>query len=161
MTTYFSLPLWIDWDDVLNRAAYFKNDLNTFDSDTQDAILQWVHDQLFLSPDSGSTITFKNLSVGGSPGSSQFTGLNWDLAERSAAVRQLQINAGAWAAAFTIDNPTGTGSLSGVSIDAFSVTNTMAKNNATAKDLANANQYGTQMMYWWNQRPQTRFMVGI
>lgn len=159
MTTYFELPLWIDWNDVLNRAAYFKNDLNQFDQSLQDAILQWVHDLLFLSSDSGVTIKFKDSTTGGSPGSSQYT--EWDLTTRTVAVRQLQTNAGAWAAAFTIDNPAGTGSLSGVSIDAFSISNTMAKNNATAQDLQNANQYGTMMQYWWNQRPQSRFMVGI
>ncbi len=159
MATYFELPLWIDFDDIMNRAAYFKDDIAQFDSDIQDSILQWVHDQLFLSADSGVPIKFKTGPNGGSPGSSQFSGLGWDLATRTAAIRQLQVNAGAWAAAFTIDNPAGTGSLSGVSIDAFSVSNTMAKNNATADDLANANQYGSQMMYWWNQRPQIKFMV--
>ena len=159
MTTYYELPLWIDFDDVVNRAAYFKSDISQFDQDIQDAILQWVHDQLFLSADSGAPITFKDASTGGSPGSSQFP--QWSGGELTVAVRQLQTNEGAWAAAFTIDNPAGTGSLSGVSIDAFSISNTMAKNNATAKDLSNANQYGTQMQYWWNQRYASRFMVGI
>ncbi|MCK5601214.1 hypothetical protein KAR91_05075 [Candidatus Pacearchaeota archaeon] len=161
MTTYFELPLWIDFDDILNRAAYFKDDLNQFDNDMQDSILQWVHDELFLSSDSSVNIKFKNNTFGGSPGSSMFSANSWDTAKLTTIVRQLQINAGAWAAAFTIDNPAGTGSLSGVSIDAFSVSNTMAKNNATAKDLANANQYGTQMQMLLNQRFNSRFMVGI
>jgi hypothetical protein len=150
MTTYFDLPLWIDFDDIMNRAAYFKDDLSKFDSDIQDAILQWVHDQLYLPADAGVPIVFKDNSTGGSPGSSQFP---------LALLRQLQISLGAWAAAFTIDNPAGTGSLSGVSIDAFSVSNTMAKNNATAEDLINANQYGSQAYAIWSQRPQTRIFI--
>jgi hypothetical protein len=150
MTTYFDLPLWIDWDDIMNRAAYFKDDLNQFDSDMQDAILMWVHDQLYLEADKGVPIKFKDNSMGGSPGSSQF---------KLALLRQLQIALGAWAAAFTIDNPAGTGSLSGVSIDAFSTSNTMSKNNSTFDDLNNANQYGTQAYQIWSQRFATRFMV--
>ena len=161
MTTYFELPLWINWDDILNRAAYFKNSLNQFDSDVQDAILQWVHDELYLSGDSSVNIKFKDGSFGGSPGSSMFSANGWNTAKLTTIVRQLQVNAGAWAASFTIDNPAGTGSLSGVSIDAFSVSNTMAKNNATADDLANANQYGTKMQELLNQRFNSRFMVGI
>jgi hypothetical protein len=161
MTTYFELPLWIDWDDILNRAAYFKNSLNQFDSDMQDGILMWVHDELFLSSDSSVDIKFKDNSLSGSPGSSMFSANSWDTAKLTTIVRQLQVNAGAWAAAFTIDNPAGTGSLSGVSIDAFSVSNTMAKNNATAKDLSNANQYGTKMQQLLDQRFNTRFLVGI
>jgi len=152
MTTYFDLPLWIDWDDILNRAAYFKNDLNRFDQEMQDAILMWVHDQLYLVADEGVPITFKNGLKGGSPGSSQFP---------LALLRQIQTALGAWGAAATIDNPAGTGSLSGVSIDAFSVSNTMAKNNSESKDLNNFNQYGTQAYQIWSQRPATRFMVGI
>ena len=161
MATYFELDLWIDFDDILNRAAYFKNSLNQFDPDMQDAILQWVHDELFLSSDISVNIKFKDDSLGGSPGSSMFSANSWDTAKLTTIVRQLQVNAGAWAAAFTIDNPAGTGSLSGVSIDAFSVSNTMAKNNATADDLANANQYGTKMQEILNQRFNTRLFVGI
>lgn len=151
MSTYFDLPLWIDFSDIINRAAYFKNDLSQFDSDIQDSILQWVHDQLYLEADITTSITFKDGSTGGSPGSSQFP---------LAQLRQLQVSLGAWGAAATIDNPAGTGSLSGVSIDAFSVSNTMAKNNSEAKDLMNFNQYGSQAFAIWSQRPQTRFMVG-
>lgn len=150
MTTYFELPLWIDWDDIQNRAEYFRSDLELFSQESQDSVLQWVHDQLFLEADRGVSITFKDLSTGGSPGSSQF-----DIT----LLRQLQISLGAWAAAFTIDNPAGTGSLSGVSIDSFSVSNTMAKNNSTAQDLNNANQYGTQAFQIWSQRPTTRMMI--
>ncbi len=109
----------------MNRAAYFKNDLVTFDSDMQDAILQWVHDKLFMSADSSVNVKFKDTTFGGSPGSSQYSKNNWDVHETTVAVRQLQVNTGAWAAAFTIDNPAGTGSLSGVSIDSFSISNTM------------------------------------
>ena len=152
MTTYFELPLWIDWNDILNRAAYFKNSLNQFDSDMQDAILQWVHDELYLSADSSVNIKFKDNIFGGSPGSSQFSRNNWDTPTITAAVRQCQVNLGAWGAAATIDNPAGTGSLSSVSIDAFSTSNTMAKNNATADDLINFNQYGSAFMRFWNQR---------
>jgi len=151
MTTYFELPLWIDFDDIINRAAYFKDDLEQFDADIQDSILQWVHDQLYLPADAGVSIKFKDDTLGGSPGSSQFP---------LAQLRQLQIALGAWGAAFTVDNPAGTGSLSSVSIDAFSTGNTMSKNNSTADDLNNANQYGTQAYQIWSQRPQTRFMVG-
>jgi len=151
MTTYFDLPLWIDFNDVMNRAAYFKDDISKFDSDIQDAILQWVHDQLYLPADASTAIVFKDGSTGGSPGSSQFP---------LAQLRQLQIALGAWGAAATIDNPAGTGSLSGVSIDAFSISNTMAKNNSEAKDLMNFNQYGSQAYAIWSQRPATRLMVG-
>ncbi len=150
MTTYFELPLWIDWSDIVNRANYFEDELNAMDPDVQDAILQWVHDQLYLPADSGVSITFKDSTTGGSPGSSQF-----DLTQ----LRQLQIALGAWGAAFTIDNPAGTGSLSGVSIDAFSISNTMAKNNSTAEDLNNANQYGTQAFQIWSQRFTSRMMI--
>lgn len=150
MTTYFELDLWIDWDDIVNRAAYFKDDLSKFDSDIQDAILQWVHDNLFLETDRSTPIKFKDDSTGGSPGSSQFP--ESAIAERTTFIRQLQVATGAWAAAATIDNPAGTGSLSGVSIDSFSTSNTMAKNNATAEDLMNFNQYGSQAFAIWNQR---------
>lgn len=157
MTTYFELPLWIDWDDIMNRAAYFKDDIETFDQDMQDAILQWVHDQLFLELDRSNNIKFKDNSVGGSPGSSQFP--RSPVAERTSYIRQLQVATGAWAAAASIDNPAGTGSLSGVSIDAFSTSNTMAKNNATAEDLMNFNQFGSQAFSIWSQRAETRIMV--
>ncbi len=150
MTTYFELPLWIDWSDIVNRANYFEDELNAMDPDVQDSILQWVHDQLYLQADNGVSITFKDNTTGGSPGSSQF-----DLTQ----LRQIQIALGAWGAAFTIDNPAGTGSLSGVSIDAFSISNTMAKNNSTAEDLNNANQYGTQAFQIWSQRFTSRMMI--
>lgn len=150
MTTYFELPLWIDWTDVVNRASYFKTELNAMDPDIQDSVLQWVHDQLYLSADANVSITFKDSTTGGSPGSSQF-----DITQ----LRQIQIALGAWGAAFTIDNPAGTGSLSGVSIDAFSISNTMAKNNSTAEDLDNANQYGTQAAQIWGQRFTSRMMI--
>ncbi len=159
MATYFELPLWIDFDDIMNRADYFREDLEEMSSDTQDGILQWVHDQLYLTADEGVSITFKDGTSGGSPGSSQFSMNGWTQAEITVAIRNMQTNIGAWGASFTIDNPAGTGSLSGVSIDAFSVTNTMAKNNATADDLANANQYGTQAFWWWNQRVGTKIMI--
>jgi hypothetical protein len=151
MTTYFDLPLWIDWSDIENRAAYFKDDLQALDQDIKDSILQWVHDQLYLSADEGTNIKFKDNTLGGSPGSSQFP---------LAQLRQLQIALGAWGASFTIDNPAGTGSLAGVGIDSFQISMTMAKNNSTATDLNNANQYGTQAYQIWSQRPQTRLMVG-
>ncbi len=157
MTTYFELPLWIDWDDIMNRAAYFKDDLDLFDAAMQDAILQWVHDKLFLEADRSTPIKFKNDSTGGSPGSSQFP--RSSVAERTTWIRQLQVATGAWAAAATIDNPAGTGSLSGVSIDAFSVSNTMAKNNATAADLMNFNQYGSQAYDIWSQRAESIMMI--
>lgn len=157
MTLYLELPLWINWDDIMNRAAYFKDDLDTFDSDVQDAILQWVHDYLFLESDRSTPIKFKDTTTGGSPGSSQI--INGSQSERTAWVRQMQTAVGAWAAAFTIDNPAGTGSLSGVSIDSFSTSNTMAKNNSTAEDLNNANQYGTQAAQLWKQRHNTIMMT--
>lgn len=157
MTTYFELPLWIDWEDVKNRADYFRPDLESFSQELQDSVLQWVHDDLFLDADRNNSITFKDSSTGGSPGSSQFS--RSPIAERTAYVRQLQIATAAWGAAFTIDNPAGTGSLAGVSIDAFSVANTMAKNNATADDLMNANQYGSQAYHIWSQRFATRLMI--
>jgi hypothetical protein len=160
MTTYFELPLWIDFNDIMNRAAYFKTSLARFDQDIQDAILQWVHDELYLSADSSVNIKFKDGSFGGSPGSSQFSRNNWDTNTITATVRGLQINLGAWAAAATIDNPAGTGSLSGVSIDAFSVSNTMAKNNATAEDIINFNQYGSAAMRFWNQRFGNHILIG-
>jgi len=150
MTTYFELPLWIEWQDIVNRALYFKSDLDRMEPDQQDSVLQWVHDFLYLEADAGVSIVFKDGSTGGSPGSSQFP---------LALLRQLQIAIGAWAAAFTIDNAAGTGSLSGVSIDSFSISNTMAKNNSTAEDLMNANQYGTQAFHILQQRPQTRMMI--
>jgi len=150
MTTYFELPLWIEWEDVILRAEYFRSDLEAFTQNAQDSVLQWVHDQLFLEADRGVSIVFKDSTTGGSPGSSQF-----DLS----LLRQLQIAIGAWGAAFTIDNPAGTGSLSGVSIDSFSTSNTMAKNNSTADDLNNANQYGTQAYQIWSQRTNTRMMI--
>jgi hypothetical protein len=150
MATYFDLPLWIEWSDIVNRAYYFKDELDAFDEELQDSVLQWVHDQLYLEADKGVSIIFKDGSSGGSPGSSQFP---------LALLRQLQIALGAWGAAFTIDNPAGTGSLSGVSIDAFSISNTMAKNNSTAEDLNNANQYGTQAFQIWSQRFGTRMMI--
>lgn len=157
MALYLELDLWIDWNDIMNRAAYFKDDIGTFDKDVQDAILQWVHDQLFLEADRNVPIKFKSGSTGGSPGSSQFSGS--PIAERTTYIRQLQVSTGAWAAAASIDNPAGTGSLSGVSIDAFSVSNTMAKNNATAKDLQNFNQYGSQAYAIWLQRQETIMMI--
>lgn len=150
MTTYFELPLWIDWADVVNRADYFRTELEAMDPDVQDAILQWVHDELYLAADNNVSITFKDNTTGGTPGSSQF-----DITQ----IRRIQPALGAWAAAFTIDNPAGTGSLSGVSIDAFSISNTMAKNNSTAMDLNNANQYGTQAFQIWSQRFTSRMMI--
>lgn len=158
MTTYFELDLWIDWDDIMNRAAYFKDDLLLFDADMQDAILQWVHDYLFLEADRNVSIKFKDTTTGGSPGSSQFSRAA-STAERTTWIRQLQVALGAWAAAATIDNPAGTGSLSGVSIDAFSASNTMAKNNATAQDLLNFNQYGSQAYAILSQRPESVMFI--
>jgi len=150
MTTYFLLPLWIDWSDIVNRAHYFKSELDNFDQNLKDSVLQWVHDQLYLPADAGVSITFKDETTGGSPGSSQF-----DITQ----LRQIQIALGAWGAAFTVDNPAGTGSLSGVSINSFSISNTMAKNNSTAEDLNNANQYGTQAFQIWSQRFTSRMMI--
>jgi hypothetical protein len=160
MTTYFELPLWIDFDDIMNRAAYFKPSLARFDQDIQDSILQWVHDELYLSADHSVKIKLKDNSLSGSPGSSQFARNGWDINTITATIRGLQTNLGAWAAAATIDNPAGTGSLSGVSIDAFSVSNTMAKNNATAEDIINFNQYGSAAMRFWNQRFGNHLMIG-
>lgn len=160
MTTYFELPLWIDWDDIKNRAIYFLADLQSFTQEQQDAVLQQVYDKLFMSADRANNVKFKDGSFGGSPGSSQFARNGWTVAETTSAIRQMQTNTGAWAASFAIDNPAGTGSLSGVSIDSFSVSQTMAKNNATADDLQNANQYGTEAAWWWNQRFGTHLMIG-
>lgn len=157
MTLYLELPLWINWDDIMNRAAYFKDDIETFDKDVQNAILQWVHDQLFLEADRNTPIKFKDDTTGGSPGSSQFS--RSPIAERTTWIRQLQVATGAWGTAASIDNPAGTGSLSSASIDAFSVSNTMAKNNATARDLMNFNQYGSQAYAIWLQRPETVMMI--
>ena len=139
MTTSFILPLLITFDDIKVRASGVIG-ISNFTQDQQDATLQFVHDWLYIDSD---TIT---------PGRSQ------DI-QYPGMVRQLQIALGAWHATFIIDQPAGTGSLSGVSIDAFSVSNTMAKNNSTATDLLNANQFGTEAYEILSQRPQTRLMI--
>jgi|GEM_PF-5921329 len=144
------LPLLITWDDILARAVGIKDDLEEFTKAEKDAVLQWVHDELYIEADKNTRVKFPDGSMSGSPGSSQF---------KLADLRRLQINLGAWAAAFSSDNPAGTGSLSNVSIDAFSTSNTMAKNNATAPDLKNANQYGSVVTNILNQRPTVHMLI--
>ncbi|MBU2648518.1 hypothetical protein KKI24_27675 [bacterium] len=138
MTTDFTLNLLITFKDIQARAIDLRDELEDLDSSQRDSILQFVHDFCYLPSDSstpGDSLCPANL------------------------IKQLQINVGAWYASFAMDNPAGTGSLSSVSIDSFSVSNTMAKNNATADDLINANQYGT-MVYWiMSQVPQRYMMI--
>lgn len=138
MSTSFILPLLITFDDIKVRASGIIQ-LASFTPDQEDATLQFVHDWLYISRDSATPGDSQNLTIG--------------------QVRQLQIALGAWHAAFITDTPAGTGSLSGVSIDAFSISNTMAKNNSTATDLLNANQYGTEVYEILSQRPETRLMI--
>ena len=139
MATTFILPLLITFDDIKVRASEVIQ-ISGFTQGQQDATLQFVHDWLYLNADNVTPGDSQNI---------QYPGM----------VRQLQIVIGAWHAAFIIDTPAGTGSLSGVSIDAFSVSNTMAKNNSTATDLLNANQFGTEVYEILSQRPETRLMI--
>jgi len=138
MATSFILPLLITFDDIKVRASGVLQIAN-FSQAQQDSTLQFVHDWLYIPGDTSTPGDAQDLTIG--------------------LVRQLQIAIGAWHAAFITDTPAGTGSLSGVSIDAFSVSNTMAKNNSTATDLLNANQYGTEAYEIMSQRPQTRIMI--
>lgn len=138
MTTDFELNLLITFDDIISRAYDLKDELEDLPGSVKDSILQYVHDFCYLTGDQST------------PGDSLLD---------VRLVKQLQVNIGAWYASFVIDNPAGTGSLSSVSIDSFSVGNTMAKNNATADDLLNANQYGTAAYWIMQQVPQRIMMI--
>ena len=133
-------PLLITFDNIRDRAFYLRNRLDSLTEDEKNSVLQFVHDWLFISSDQDT------------PGDSQ-------LGLTMGDIRILQTNLGAWYVAFSFDNPAGTGSLSSVSINSFSVTNTLAKNNAQARDLLNANQYGTQAYEILTWRHQTVMMI--
>lgn len=133
-----SPPLLITFDDIKNRAIGVSQ-LGFLTTDQQDSILQFIYDWLYLPADQNTPGDSQNLTTG--------------------QVRQLQINLGAWYGSFIVDTPAGTGSLAGVSIDAFNISNTMAKNNSTATDLLNANQFGTMVYELLSQRPETRIMI--
>lgn len=138
MTTNFILPLLIKFDDIKNRAYGISQKLDLLSSDQKDSILQFTHDFIYINADTRT------------PGDSSYP---------AQLVFQLQVNVGAWYASFAIDNPAGTGSLSNVTIDSFSVSNTMAKNNAVSDDLLNANQYGSMVQWIMLQRPQALIMI--
>ena len=138
MATDFDLPLLITFVDIERRAKFLAPDFAEMDSDQKDSVLQFVHDFLLLERDTGT------------PGDSLY-GIRH--------LKQLQTALGAWYASFTIDTPAGTGSQASVEIDSFVVKNTMAKNNAVAKDLMNANQYGTEAYHLMNQIPKRHMMV--
>jgi len=150
MTTDFELPLLITWDDILSRAYGIREDFEDFEQSDKDAVLQWVHDELYVDADKNTKVKFPDGVKRATPGSSQYA-----LTE----IRRLQINLGAWAAAFSVDNPAGTGSLASVSIESFSTTNTMAKNNAPFDDLKNANQFGTVVTDIMRQRPTVHMLI--
>lgn len=150
MTTYFEADLLIQWSDIEARAKGIIDDLDDMEQSEKDSVLQWVHDELFLEADKGVKVRFPDGSMKATPGSSQF---------KLSELRRLQVNLGAWAASFSVDNPAGTGSLSGVSIGSFSISNTMAKNNATADDLKNANQFGSVVTNILRQRPRVHMMI--
>jgi hypothetical protein len=57
--------------------------------------------------------------------------------------RQLQLTAGLHIASLSTDTAAGTGSVSNETIDSFSRSNTMAKNNAEADDWWNMTHFGT------------------
>ena len=138
MATDFDLPLLITFVDIERRAKFLAPDFEDMNDDEKDAILQFVHDFLILDADVAT------------PGDSLY-GIRH--------LKQLQTALGAWYASFTIDTPAGTGSQAQVEIDSFTVKNTMAKNNSTAKDLMNANQYGTEAYHLMNQIPRRHMMV--
>jgi len=139
MATDFELPLLITFQDVLNRAGTTKDALEELSNDERDSILQSVHDFLLLPADSSTPFDSGLQSI--------------------RLVKQLQLHIALHVAVLALDNPAGTGSLSSVSIDSFSVGNTMAKNNSPFNDWLNMTQYGSVAWRILMNRPQRVMMI--
>ena len=95
------------------------------DERSQEVILQTIHDLLLVDGDKEFVMD------------SQF---------KTHVCRQLHQYFGLHIIALNTDTSAGTGSLSSQSIDSFSQTNTMAKNNSPFDDWLNMTQYGTTFL---------------
>lgn len=135
----FEKELLITFNDLIAGARKNKQTLSKFTTEERDTCLQFIHDFMILDND--------QVYVSDS---------RW----KAPTNRQLQIAIGLHYAVLQSDTSAGTGSLSGKSIDSFSVSYTMAKNNAPFNDWMNMTQYGTRFLELIKRRDySTRFGI--
>lgn len=139
MALTLTKQLLITFDDILSASSGSKAKLFRYTNAEKETCLQFVHDFMLLDNDSVYVSDSRWLEH-----------IN----------RQLQTAIGCHYAVLQSDTPAGTGSMSGKSIESFSVSYTMAKNNAPFNDWLNMTQYGTRFLNIINQKdPSVRYMI--
>ena len=133
--------LLINFDDLVANGLGVSNQLDLFDTGAKkDAVLQAIHDILVL-PQADKIYCMD----------SRFPDY---------ICRQLHIKAGLHIAVSNSDTSAGTGSVSSQTIDSFSQSNTMAKNNAKEDDWWNMTQFGTAYLNIIRDNdPKVTFMI--
>ncbi len=126
MALFLLKQLLVTFDDLINGAIKSRAKLLKFTLAEQETCLQYIHD-FFVFPNNDATYVSDS---------------EWP----DHINRQLQLAIGLHYASLQMDTPAGTGSLSNKSIDSFSVSNTMAKNNAPFDDWLNMTHYGTRYL---------------
>jgi len=139
MSLILDKQLLINFDTLVAGSIGSEVDLKRFDQNNRDSVLQFVHDFMLLDND--------QIYVS-------------DSRYKQHINRQLQLAIGLHCSVLLFDTPAGTGSLSGKNIDSYSVSYTMAKNNAPFNDWLNMTQYGTRFLELMRRTEfETRLMI--
>lgn len=123
MALVLKKQLLITWQDLVDSGVGISTTLSLFDSGgKRDRVLQKIHNLTYLDADNVYCMDSRfSLEI----------------------CTELQIALGLHILSRTGDTAAGTGSIANQTIDSFSQSNTMAKNNAPFDDARNMTQYGT------------------